>query len=72
MNSAYEQLDEYGMIIAAVMILAFIFAATFFIPDPPQPYTTSSDVEARAFIARCDSGVLIQEKDGIFTMECRK
>jgi len=70
MNSTYKYLNEYGLVIAFGIFLVSLFVFSFFIPDPPQPYTTTSDVEARRFIARCDSGVLIQERDGIFTMEC--
>ncbi len=73
MNSIYEFLKEDEL---WIILLAFIFSVSvailYLIPDPPQPYTTSSDVEARKFIRECEGGVLILEKDGVFTMECGK
>jgi len=72
MNSIYKYLNEYGLVIAFGIFLVSLFVFSFFIPDPPQPYTTTSDVEARTFIARCDSDVLIQEKDGEFVIRCGK
>jgi len=70
MNSIYKYIGPL-MMLAGVVIIAISLVALLNRVEP-QPYTTTSDVEARAFIARCDSGVLIQEKDGIFTMECGK
>jgi len=72
MNRIYKYLNEYGLVIAFGIFLVSLFVFSFFLPDPPQPYTTTSDVEARAFAQKCTGGVTTKEEGDLFIMQCKE
>jgi len=73
-------MNNTDKIIVILLIIVGSFVISSFVADSlirkyhkeETTLTTTSDVEARRFIARCAGGVLIQEKDGEFVIRCGK
>jgi len=72
MNSIYKYLQEYGLVIVLIILISTALSIPYFIPDPPQPYTTTINSAAREFISNCNGLLNVKEVDGMFIMECKE